>query len=296
MERFISFLKWGAYGLGFFSVGLFLVWACTFIPPIAVNPLFKSSHAFFSLPLTILLPTFFKSNQQGTLFLYAIVVSVTSFCFGQLVERLELWSINSEQQKQKRKNFTGPNLIQRIKAMMIDLKRGKLKSVTSKGLIAWLTNNNQACYFALVSFPFQTNRAKGEVFFEYNFFEGKEVASPPNTLLIKFNSLQQAIQYAKNTSQRLKHAYAQMRPSEVKPVFKIAIHRSLEAADSEALATLLNFCQELCKIASPSQVISSHDVYLSIQENKKTKAPCELVPLGFYRFASSPMQEVFEVE
>jgi hypothetical protein len=296
MDRFVGFLKTCSYGLGLFAVGLFLVWACTFVPAITASVIFKSIHGFVSLPLSLVIPAFFKANQQGTLFLYAIVTSVASFCYSQIIARVELWVINSQEQKQKQRAFNGPNLVQKIKAYLIDLKRGKLKGASATQLMASLKSTKNNYFFVLVSFPFQTNRAKGEVFYEYNFFEGKEVGSPPNTLLVKFNSLQQAIQYAKNTSQRLKHAYAQMRPSEVKPVFKIGIHACPDASNPETLGNLLNFCQELCKIASPSQVISSNDIYLTVTENKKTKAPCTLTPLGFYRFESSPMQEVFEVE
>ena len=296
MERFIGFLKWCSYGLGFLSASLFLVWACAFVPPIATSEIFKSGHSFITLPLAMLIPAFYKANQQGSLFLLAICISVFAFCLSQVLNRLEIWSINKNEQNAKKRSFTQPSLIQQIKAYFIDLKRGKLKASKASGLMNVLKKSNQDFYYVLVSFPFQTNRAKGEIFFEYNFFEGKELASGANTLLVKFQSLAQAIAYAKNTSQRLKHTYAQMRPSEVKPVFKIGIHMEQDVPDSETLGNLLNFCQELCKSASPSQVISSNDVYTAIVENKKVKAPCTLIPLGFYRFESSPMQEVFEVE
>jgi hypothetical protein len=296
MERLISFLQWCSYGFGFLAASLFLVWGCTFVLPLQASQIFQSVHSFVCLPLTMLIPTFFKANPQGGLFLYAVTFSVITFCYNQLIERIQLWMLHAQELKQKKRAFTGPSLIQQMKGYFIDLKRGKLKKNATVGLLNALKQKKEHYYYVLVSFPFQTNRAKGELFFEYHFFEGQELASITDTLLVKFHTLEQALNYATKNSQRLKHTYAQMRPSEVKPVFKIALHRGDDVVDSETLKELFNFCQELCKIASPFQIVSSNDIYLSVTENKKATIPCRLIPLGFYRFDCRPMQEVFEVE
>ena len=296
MERLISFLQWCSYGFGFLATSLFVIWGCTFVAPLKANLIFQSVHSLVCLPLTLLIPTFFKADPQGGLFLYAVTLSVITFCYSQLIERIQLWLLHTQELQHKKRAFTGPSLSQQITGYLIDLKRGKLKQNKTVGLINTLKKKEQYYYYVLISFPFQTNRAKGELFFEYHFFEGQELASITDTLLVKFNTLEQALNYSLKNRQRLKQNYAQMRPSEVKPVFKIAVHKGDDVVDSETLKGLFSFCQELCKIASPFQIVSSNDIYLSVTENKKMEVPCALIPLGFYRFGCSHMQEAFEVE
>lgn len=307
MERLIKTLKWVSYSFSLMATFLLLEWVCTFVQPIATNDIFKALQGFSVFPIELVASSFYKSNPTGALFIYGLGVAIWSFVFGQLINKLEIILLHAEEEKQKRRAFTKPSIMQLIRGFLIDQKRKKEQANNSpetnktgiKSILSGLSPNHhtpQVCYYVLVSFPFQTNRAKGELFFEYTFFKGKEVASPPNTLLIQFNTLQNALNYTKNTSQRLKFTYAQMRPSEVKPVFKIALHIGLDSQAPDEMETLIYFCQELCKVGAPSQVLASKEIVLEVQDVKKVSHPCKFVPMGFYRFDSNPIQEVFEME
>jgi hypothetical protein len=308
MERLITTLKWMSYSFSLIAASLLLLWVCTFITPIATSDIFKIVEGFAVFPVQLMAHSFYQSNPAGSLFIYGLAVAIWSFIFGQLINQVEIFLLHAEEEKQKRRTFTKPSLMQLVRGFMIDQKRKKEQANNTpetqntgiKGLFSGLSPNHHAshpCYYVLVSFPFQTNRAKGELFFEYSFFKGKEIASPPNTLLVQFSTLQNALDYTKNTSQRLKFTYAQMRPSEVKPVFKMAIHVGLDYYQpTDDMETLVYFCQELCKVGAPSQVLASKEIVIEVQENKKNHPVCNFIPMGFYRFDSNPMQEIFEVE
>jgi hypothetical protein len=298
MEKLISVLKWVSYGLGLLSVCLVLVWVGTFVSSLTTSPLFNSIYTVVTKPLTWWLPALFENNPQGALFLFAMSASTVGFTFNRLLSQLEWWVVSTHRGSDKKRRYADElNIIQRLKAVWARLGKRQYALFSRETLSRVFSHNKGEVYFVLVFFPFNTNRSKGEIFFEYHCFEGKELSCSSNALLVVFPSVKQALNYAKHTQNRLKRTYDQMKSTEIKPVFKLGIHTEAQGGVGMAnLDRLLHFCQALCNIASASEIVSSKPVVLSLINKNNNTIPCTITPLGLYRLENSLMQEVFELQ
>jgi len=256
-------------------------WLIGITKPGPLGEYFKILDPVFN-PLNAILDVAFKSPSlmyQGapvplTEGILAIILTVLFFIFHAVAEALKTAEQKLDVGKQA--------LIQRHRLKQLEnSSRKQEKQITTNRRI-------QVC----VHYDFQACPLGGKTFdAAYPQFGGKLVGPLDQSLVLEFDSLNQALKYTLESSQALLSYYATLRPMDPQPPFQIAIH----APESSLLTPdALAATQQLIKYAGANFVVFSQEVK-AIMEAQSLGIAYRYQSLGIYALPGGSQQEVFRL-
>lgn len=152
-------------------------------------------------------------------------------------------------------------------------------------------NTNQHL-LAYVAYNFQANPAGGNIFEAlYAKYNGRAVEITPETMVVHFQNLDNALKYVQEAVQGVFRHYATLRPMDPQPPFRIGV-LSFEAGEDPVNA--LPVGRELIRYAGDNQIIFSEDVKKFIDATGKSGA-YRSQSIGLYSFSNRKSMEVYRL-
>lgn len=152
-----------------------------------------------------------------------------------------------------------------------------------------VTSNKEIVVYVDYSF---IDSPTGGTYFEtlYGRFEGEVIQSNPDSIALRFRSLDKAIEYSKESTAKVLQYYETLRPIDPQPPFKVA----LISFDSHVpTAERFDFSRQLLHFVKGNQIVlskSAHDML----EVKQKLGEYTLVSLGIYKVAEMS-QEIYTI-
>jgi hypothetical protein len=149
-------------------------------------------------------------------------------------------------------------------------------------------------YFAFIDFPFLQFPQLCAYFENYTDRGGTRLEVTPQGWFLQFQELDQAIQYADSTTQRVTTYYSGLRPLDPQPPFKIGIHAEHEhipqALCMEKTAAIVRFAQ-------PHKTVLSLDVaaILRARASLGQSQPYLIHSLGYFCLSTGQDAEIFQL-
>ena len=143
-----------------------------------------------------------------------------------------------------------------------------------------------------VLFPFDSNARATQMLSEFTRYGGEKTRLRAEGWLVMFRSLNDAMQYAVESAQKLKTLFGRQGALDDKPPFQLAIHSV--ASGDEQLFMGLQTCQRLIRNAADDQIMASDHVIKMLQVANMSKPP-RFQSLGLVGYRDGQTLEIFQI-
>lgn len=167
------------------------------------------------------------------------------------------------------------------------------KRAQAKQAVA-LKNEAQAFKQVLVyiEFPFKEHTQLAQGFFQFKQLGGESLVTASENHLVGFHNWDSALYYVLQISKMYAQYYQQLRPSDVKPPFKIVVDVLFP---QDPLPEATQFCHQMVNRCGPNQVVASYR-WRDAATQQPPGVNYNIRSMGLYQFADYGEVEMFLLE